>query len=144
MATLEKIRSKGVLLLIVVGAALLIFIIGDFVNSGSTYFNQMKANVAKVNGDKIKITDYDPKINELSEVIKLEYGTNINEDISEQIREMVWNNTINEKVLSDECENIGMTITKDELEDMLQFLKDHSNDKQEYEMAKFVVSNYRK
>ena len=48
MATLEKIRSKGVLLLIVVGAALLIFIIGDFVNSGSTYFNQMKANVAKV------------------------------------------------------------------------------------------------
>ena len=49
MATLEKIRSKGVLLLIVVGAALLIFIIGDFVNSGSTYFNQMKANVAKVN-----------------------------------------------------------------------------------------------
>ena len=119
MATLEKIRSKGVLLLIVVGAALLIFIIGDFVNSGSTYFNQMKANVAKVNGDKIKITDYDPKINELSEVIKLEYGTNINEDISEQIREMVWNNTINEKVLSDECENIGMTITKDELEDMI-------------------------
>ena len=33
---------------------------------------------------------------------------------------------------------------KDELEDMLQFLKDHSSDKQEYEMAKFVVSNYRK
>ena len=58
MATLEKIRSKGVLLLIVVGAALLIFIIGDFVNSGSTYFNQLKANVAKVNGDKIKIEDY--------------------------------------------------------------------------------------
>ena len=119
MATLEKIRSKGVLLLIVVGAALLIFIIGDFVNSGSTYFNQLKANVAKVNGDKIKIEDYDPKIKEFSEVVKLEYGTNINEDISEQIREMVWNNTINEKVLSDECENIGMTITKDELEDMI-------------------------
>lgn len=119
MATLEKIRSKGVLLLIVVGSALLIFIVGDFINSGSSYFNQLKANVAKVNGDKIKIEDYDPKINELTEVVKMEYGTNINEDVSEQIREMVWNNTINEKILSDECANIGMKITKDELEDLI-------------------------
>lgn len=119
MATLEKIRSKGVLLLIVVGSALLIFIIGDFINSGSSYFNQLKANVAKVNGDKIKVEDYDPKINELTEVVKMEYGTNINEDVSEQIREMVWNNTINEKILTDECANIGMKITKDELEDLI-------------------------
>ena len=35
MATLEKIRSKGLLLLIVVGLALVVFIVGDLVNSGS-------------------------------------------------------------------------------------------------------------
>ena len=38
MATLEKIRSKAGLLVLVVGVALFAFIIGDFLNSGSTYF----------------------------------------------------------------------------------------------------------
>ena len=37
MATLEKIRSKAGLLVLVVGLALFAFIIGDFLNSGSTY-----------------------------------------------------------------------------------------------------------
>ena len=40
MATLEKIRSKSTLLLIVVGAALLAFIIGDFFTSGRTLFGR--------------------------------------------------------------------------------------------------------
>ena len=40
MATLEKIRSKAGLLVLVVGVALFAFIIGDFLNSGSTYFRQ--------------------------------------------------------------------------------------------------------
>ena len=48
MATLEKIRSKGVLLLVIVGVALLAFIIGDFLNSGATYFNQSRENVAEI------------------------------------------------------------------------------------------------
>ena len=55
MATLEKIRSKSVLLLIIVGLALLAFIIGDFVNSGSSFFNQKKMVVAEVDGEDIKL-----------------------------------------------------------------------------------------
>lgn len=38
MATLEKIRSKSVLLLIIIGVALLAFVIGDFFTSGRTLF----------------------------------------------------------------------------------------------------------
>lgn len=36
MATLERIRSKGVFLLIIIGLALLAFIIGDFLNNSSS------------------------------------------------------------------------------------------------------------
>ena len=45
MATLEKIRSKAGLLVLVVGVALFAFIIGDFLNSGSTYFRQSQEKV---------------------------------------------------------------------------------------------------
>ena len=48
MATLEKIRSKAGLLVLVVGLALFAFIIGDFLNSGSTYFRQSQERIAKI------------------------------------------------------------------------------------------------
>ena len=48
MATLEKIRSKAGLLVLVVGLALFAFIIGDFLNSGSTYFRQSQERIARL------------------------------------------------------------------------------------------------
>lgn len=119
MATLEKIRSKGILLLVVVGAALVIFIVGDLVNSGSSYFSEASANVAKINGDKIKIRNYAERIEQFNDVVRLEYGSNINDEMSEQIRQMVWNSTVTEKIIGDECKKAGMMITTSELADML-------------------------
>ena len=119
MATLEKIRSKGLLLLIVVGLALVVFIVGDLVNSGSTYFQENSANVAVINGDKVKIRDYAEKMEQFNDVVKLQYGNNINDEMMEQIRQMVWESTVTEKVIGDDCAKIGMTVTKNELADML-------------------------
>ena len=119
MATLEKIRSKGLLLLIVVGLALVVFIVGDLVNSGSTYFQENGANVAVINGDKVKIRDYAEKMEQFNDVVKLQYGNNINDDMMEQIRQMVWESTVTEKVVGDDCAEIGMMVTKNELADML-------------------------
>ena len=55
MATLEKIRSKAGLLVLVVGLALFAFIIGDFLNSGSTYFRQSQERIAEIDGEVIKV-----------------------------------------------------------------------------------------
>ena len=119
MATLEKIRSKGLLLLIVVGVALVVFIVGDLVNSGSTYFQENSANVAVINGDKVKIRDYADKMEQFNDVVKLQYGNNIDDEMMEQIRQMVWESTVTEKVVGDDCAEIGMMVTKNELADML-------------------------
>lgn len=120
MAVLEKIRSKGVLLLIIIGGAMVLFIVSDFINSGSSFFQQQKANVAKINGDKIKIQDYADRMDQMNDVVKLEYGNNANNDeMSEQIHQMVWESTVAEKVIGDECNELGIMVTKDELSDML-------------------------
>ena len=119
MATLEKIRSKGLLLLIVVGLALVVFIVGDLVNSGSTYFQENNANVAVINGDKVKIRDYAEKMDQFNDVVKMQYGNNITDEMMEQIRQMVWESTVTEKIVGDDCAKIGMMVTKNELVDML-------------------------
>lgn len=54
MATLEKIRKRSVLLLVIIGAALVAFIIGDFLNSGRNIFGD-GTTVAKVDGEKSTI-----------------------------------------------------------------------------------------
>ena len=55
MATLDKIRKQSVLLLVVVGLALLAFIVGDLVNSSAAFFSRSSANVAEINGKNVRL-----------------------------------------------------------------------------------------
>ena len=66
MATLEKIRSKSVLLFIIIIVALLAFILGDFLTSGRTYFGT-GTTVAQAVSAKVDYTDYQNRVNALAE-----------------------------------------------------------------------------
>ena len=120
MATLEKIRSKGVLLVVVVGLALLAFIVGDFLNSGSSYFNQSREIVAEIAGEDINIKEYQAAIDQMTEVYKIETGNaDLGEEINAQLRNSVWETMVNEKILNAEAEKIGLAVSADELSDRL-------------------------
>ena len=121
MATLEKIRSKAGLLVLIVGLALFAFIIGDFLNSGSTYFRQSQERVAKINGEVIKIQDYQPRVDEMAEIYKMQSGsTSLPEEYQTQIRQSVFDNMIREVVLGEAVDKLGMGVTPEELFDMVQ------------------------
>jgi peptidyl-prolyl cis-trans isomerase D len=121
MATLEKIRSKAGLLVIVVGLALFAFIIGDFLNSGSTYFKQHQEKIADINGKTINIRDYQERVEEMTNVYKMQTGsTNLQEEYLVQIRQSVFDNLVHEIVLTEEMEQLGMTVSGEELFDMVQ------------------------
>lgn len=65
MATLEKIRSKSVFLIVVIGVALLAFIVGDALTNSQNIFGE-RTTIAKVGGTKIDFTDYQRKREELN------------------------------------------------------------------------------
>jgi len=116
MTTLQRIRNHGVILLIVVGVAMLAFILGDFLNSGSSFFNRSRENVGVIAGHKVHYTEYEAAKNQLTEVHKIDYGINdINEDVAIQIRERVWQMLLLDYTLLAEAEKIGLTVTEDEL-----------------------------
>ncbi len=120
MATLQNIRNKGVLIAIVVGVALLAFIIGDFLNSGSTLFHQSKQTVAEVAGEKIHISEYQAAIDQMHTVYKIEFGrADFNETEQAQMRAQIWENLINERLLQAEAEKMGLTVSPEELKDRL-------------------------
>ena len=120
MATLEKIRSKAGLLVGVVGLALVAFILGDFLNSGSTFFRQRKETVLTIDGKSVGIQDFQTKVSEMEEIYKSQSGnSSIPEDIHSQIRESVFETMVREMLLGEEASKVGFTISKEELKDLL-------------------------
>ena len=119
MTTLQRIRNHGVILLVVVGVAMLAFILGDFLNSGSSFFNKNRENVGVIAGHKVHYTEYETAKDQLTEVYKIESGSNdINEDLSIQIRNQVWQMLLMDYTLREQADKIGMVVTAEELSEL--------------------------
>lgn len=122
MATLEKIRSKAGMLVAVIGLALLAFIIGDFLNSGQSFFMMNQNKVATVNGETIGVEEYQERVNARTEQMQSMYqqsGMTMPEGMSATIQMDVFNQMINEQLLASELEAVGLTVSDAELQDML-------------------------
>ena len=119
MASLQKIRNHGALLIAIVGLAMLAFILGDFLNSGSSFFNRSRENVGEIEGQKVHYTEYEAAKDQLTEVYKIESGrSDFDEDTYSQIRNQVWNMFVMDYTLRAQAEKIGMDITADELSEL--------------------------
>ena len=103
----------------IVGLAMLAFILGDFLNSGSSFFNRSRENVGVIEGQKVHYTEYEAAKEQLTEVYKIETGrSDFDEDMHSQIRNQVWNMFMMDYTLRAQAEKIGMDITKDELSEL--------------------------
>ena len=119
MASLQKIRNHGALLIAIVGLAMLAFILGDFLNSGSSFFNRSRENVGVIEGQKVHYTEYEAAKDQLTEVYKIESGrSDFDEDTHAQIRNQVWNMLMMDYTLRAQAQKIGMDITADELSEL--------------------------
>lgn len=114
MATLEKIRNKSVLLIVIIGVALLAFILGDFFSSGKQILFGNANTVAKVGGSKIDIQDYQKRYNEESQMMAQNQ-----ENDGALVQQDVLDEMVNEKLLDNEFEDLGIEVTDDELSDFM-------------------------
>lgn len=118
MATLEKIRSRAALTIGVIGVALVAFIVGDALNSGSSFFRQSQQEIATVDGEVLGITQYQQMIDEMTEVYKLQSGqSNLPAEYYPQIQQSVWDTFVRSTIYTNQAKAIGMTVTSEELFD---------------------------
>ncbi|MDR1764327.1 MAG: SurA N-terminal domain-containing protein [Dysgonamonadaceae bacterium] len=119
MATLEKIRNNAKWALIIfIGLAMFAFVFDGFFRSGSVFFNRSKENVIIVNGETVKAQDYQARVERMVDAYKNQYP-NINDQMTGEIREQVYNQLVGVMLLDQECEKTGITVGKDELYDMV-------------------------
>ena len=119
MASLQRIRNHGALLITIVGLAMLAFILGDFLNSSSSFFNRSRENVGVIEGQEIHYTEYEAAKEQLTEVYKIESGrSDFDEDMHAQIRNQVWNMFVMDYTMRAQAKEIGMDVTADELKEL--------------------------
>lgn len=125
MAALQTIRSKGALLVGVLGLALFAFIAEEFFRSLETTSNMDKSIVGKVYGEKLSIQDFQNMVDEQSEIAKLQMqmqgqDANLTDEQTEQIREQVWQQYVQKAMVQHECDKLGLYVTDGEVQEALR------------------------
>lgn len=105
MATLEKIRKKSVFLIVIIGIALLAFIVGDAITNGRTLFGN-GSTVAKIGDAKVDISEYQQRLNMLQEGNPDADGQLLSQAAIDQL--------LNEKLLDLAAKQMGISVSDEQ------------------------------
>ena len=121
MAAIGKIRSWGPVLVSVIALALFAFIAEELFRSCESTRNDQRQQVGEVLGEKINVQDFQKLVDEYTEVIKMQQGTEqLNEDQMNQVKDMVWNTFVQSKIIEGEAKKLGLTVTDAEMQNILK------------------------
>lgn len=120
MAIIGTIRNKGMSVLIfLLAISLLAFVAGDWISSSNGGGNQ-KQYVGSIAGKEIANETFQTKLKTREEGFRTSRGTAPNENERAQIQEEVWNAYIYDIAFGNEVEELGITVSEDELVDLVQ------------------------
>lgn len=121
MASLQTLRNKGgVIVAIVIGIALLAFVLGDMLTSGSTLLGNAQNTVGEINGTKISAQEYSNQINMLTEVQRISTGNQSQtEEQSNIIRNQAWELMVRQYGFAPEVAKIGISVSEKELQSLM-------------------------
>lgn len=120
MAVLGKIRSRGMILIGIIGLGLLAFIAEEAFRSCEATRNNQRQQVGEVNGEKISVQEFQKMVDEYAEAIKMQQGQdNLNDEQLNQVKDMVWTSYVQNKLVEKEAKELGLTVTDQEMQNVL-------------------------
>ncbi len=111
MATIQRIRQRSGLLVVVVFVALIAFLLGDLFRSGGSKFFGDPNIIGTVNGRDITRLELSQGMEELRSGNPEQYANTS----SIQLANFVWNNIVTEELLSTELGAAGMSVSEQEI-----------------------------
>lgn len=122
MSVIQTLRGKGstvVTVLLII--ALVAFLLMDSVSSKiSTMFQEDPTLTGEVNGQRIESQDYQKRLEDMEEYSKNSSGkSSLTDEEREGIQTQVWNQLVNEKLLQDEMDALGIEVGDKEFQDLM-------------------------
>jgi len=119
MAIIGEIRNRaGWLVLGFVGIALVAFLLMD-VSSSTGGGIQQSQSIGKINGKDISYREYEIRVNNAMENYRRQ-GQVVSDELSQNIRQQTWNSYLAELVANDEFEKLGLTVSNEELTELMR------------------------
>lgn len=122
MAAIGNIRKHYGLLVVIVGIALLAFVLGDLFKSTNS---RQTTNVATVDGEKISYQDYSNLVNMNLENVKAQNGGSLSTEDNYSVHANTLEQMIRDIIMGNEYKDLGLVVSGDELYD--QFLGENPN-----------------
>jgi peptidyl-prolyl cis-trans isomerase D len=124
MALIGDIRKRSGLLVAIIGIALAAFILGDLLSNRNP--RRGINTIGEVNGEKILATTFNQRVDENLEARKQNTGNeNLSADEQFQIRQQTWEQVVNETLLLEEVAKLGLSVSKQELDDQIRGKNPH-------------------
>jgi peptidyl-prolyl cis-trans isomerase D len=152
MGMMAKMRGLAPAFIITVGALFVLFM----VISDSRIMEAIGGktnNVGSVNGEDISYQDFVKAVDQQRENQKKQTGKDVEEQNLDQLRDQVWDAVVTQKLLADEIDKFGLTVSDEEIKEIIlgenppEFLKQNFIDstgnfnRQMYEQALFDPRN---
>ncbi len=116
MAVIGKIRERSGLLLVIIGGALAAFILTDlFAGRGSGPQDQV---LGRVGGEEISLREFESRVSDELDSYRNDFGQQVTGEMQDQVRASVWSEMVKEKVMLEQVQDAGFTLTKPEYDDI--------------------------
>ncbi len=114
MAVIGQIRKHSGLLVVVIGVALAAFVLGDFLQFSP---QTPETSVGKIDGTEIHIQQFNDRVLEALQNRRdqLPEGQRLSPQEEFQIRQQVWSGFVEDIIMGNQYEQIGLTVTSDEI-----------------------------
>jgi peptidyl-prolyl cis-trans isomerase D len=120
MSVIQQIRDKYARVAVVaIALSLLGFILMDALSGRSSLFGGMSTTIGEVDGKTIKHEDFQKKMTLAEENYKRQGTTSLDEETRQRMLEEVWTREVEDRILEKEYAALGITVTKNELNDLL-------------------------
>jgi peptidyl-prolyl cis-trans isomerase D len=133
MSIITQIRNKAGLMVVLIGLALVSFLLMD-VFSQNSLFSQNNSNViGEIDGEEITAPMFEVRVEEAVENYKANSKTDkVDEATLSSLRDQVWNELVRERIMKNATTELGLAVSREELFDMVQGSQIHPTVKQAF------------
>lgn len=121
MAALQKIRSKGVLLVSIIALALFLFVAGDLFRGLESLFHINSQQIGEVNGESVSVQDYQKMVDDMQNYYEIAtQKSSFNEDELNRIKDEAWQSYVQSQLIAKECEELGIAVSESEISEVIK------------------------
>src|SRR5690606_24834287 len=119
MGIMGNLRNRAGLVIFVIGLAIVAFLLGDIIQSGTPFWAKKQNEVGSVNGEAIDYIAFNQQVDQMSMMYQQQMGGMETPQIRSFAMQQVWNQFISQNLINGEIKKIGLTVGKNEFNELI-------------------------